>query len=39
MHPVLIKLGPFTIYTYGFFIAAAILMALAFTSLEAKKRD
>jgi phosphatidylglycerol:prolipoprotein diacylglycerol transferase len=38
VHPVLIKLGPFTIYTYGFFIAAAILMALAFTSLEAKKK-
>lgn len=39
MHPVLIKLGPFTLYTYGFFIAAGILMALAFTSLEAKKRE
>lgn len=39
MHPVLIKLGPFTLYTYGFFIAAGVLMALAFTSLEAKKRE
>lgn len=38
MHPILIKLGPITIYTYGFFIAAAILLGLAITSIEAKKK-
>ena len=27
MHPILFKLGPFTIYTYGFFLAVAFLAA------------
>jgi phosphatidylglycerol:prolipoprotein diacylglycerol transferase len=38
MHPILIKIGPITIYTYGFFIASAFLLALGWASFEAKKR-
>ncbi|MDQ7032427.1 MAG: prolipoprotein diacylglyceryl transferase [Desulfonauticus sp.] len=38
MHPILVKIGPITIYSYGFFIASAVLLALAITSREAKKR-
>lgn len=38
MHPVLIRIGPFTIYSYGFFIAAAILLGLAIGMREAKHR-
>ncbi len=39
MHPILIKIGPITIYSYGFFIASAFLLALAVTSREARRRD
>ncbi|GAB6887274.1 prolipoprotein diacylglyceryl transferase [Desulfothermus okinawensis JCM 13304] len=38
MHPVLIKIGPITIYTYGFFIASAFLLALGYVSREARKQ-
>lgn len=37
MHPILIKIGPITVYSYGFFIAAAFLLALIFTYYQAKK--
>jgi len=35
MHPVLIELGPVTLYSYGFFIAAAFILAMAWTMREA----
>ena len=35
MHPVLIELGPVTIYVYGFFIAAAFFAGMLFTRREA----
>ncbi|WP_461833218.1 prolipoprotein diacylglyceryl transferase [Desulfothermus sp.] len=38
MHPILVKIGPITIYTYGFFIASAFLLALGYVSREAKKQ-
>lgn len=38
MLPVLIKIGPLTIYTYGFFIASAFLAALAWAMREARQR-
>lgn len=37
MHPVLIRLGPFTIHTYGFLIAIGFLVALWLATLQAKK--
>ena len=39
MFPVLIKIGPLTIHTYGFLIAAGFLVALALASREAKRED
>ena len=39
MFPVLIKIGPLTIHTYGFLIATGFLIALALASREAKKED
>jgi phosphatidylglycerol:prolipoprotein diacylglycerol transferase len=38
MHPILIQIGPVTIYSYGFFIAAAILLALAVGIRQAGKK-
>ncbi len=38
MHPILIKIGPITIYSYGFFIASAFLLGLAVASREVKRR-
>ncbi|RQD56862.1 MAG: prolipoprotein diacylglyceryl transferase [Desulfonatronovibrio sp. MSAO_Bac4] len=35
MHPVLIELGPISLYSYGFFIAAAFLLGMAWTMREA----
>lgn len=37
MHPVLLSLGPITIYTYGAFIAFAFFLGLSFSAREAKK--
>lgn len=37
MHPVLIRIGPFTIHTYGVFIAAGFLLGLAYAVRQAKK--
>jgi phosphatidylglycerol:prolipoprotein diacylglycerol transferase len=39
MHPVLIKIGPLTIHTYGVFIAAGFLLGLALAVKQAKKQD
>lgn len=39
MHPILFELGPLTIHTYGVFIAAAFLAAMAWISREARQRD
>ncbi len=38
MHPVLIKLGNLTVYSYGFFISAAFLLGIAWTMREAEKK-
>lgn len=35
MHPVLIEVGPISLYSYGFFIAAAFLLGMAWTMREA----
>jgi len=37
MHPILIKIGPFTVYSYGFFIAAAFLLALGLSMRQARR--
>jgi len=39
MFPVLIKIGPLTIHTYGFLIAIGFLVALALAAREAKRKD
>ncbi len=38
MHPVLIKIGPLTIHTYGVLIAAGFLLALALAVKQARKQ-
>src|SRR3989337_1833676 len=37
MHPILIKLGPFTIYSYGFFLAIGFMLAIVYVTREAKR--
>ena len=37
MHPVLLKLGPFSIYTYGFFIAMGFIAGIFLAKREAKR--
>jgi phosphatidylglycerol:prolipoprotein diacylglycerol transferase len=37
MHPILIRIGSFTVYSYGFFIAAAFLLALGLSMHQAKR--
>lgn len=39
MHPILIKIGPITIYTYGFFFALGILSGLMLSLKLAKKEN
>lgn len=39
MHPVLINIGPLTIHSYGFFVAAAFLASMAWTCREARDRS
>lgn len=39
MFPVLIKIGPLTIHTYGFLIAVGFLVALTLAAREAKRKD
>jgi phosphatidylglycerol---prolipoprotein diacylglyceryl transferase len=38
MHPILLKLGSFTIYTYGFLIAMGIMIGLFVARKEAKRK-
>lgn len=38
MHPILIKLGPITIYSYGFFLALAFLTASVLAEKEAERK-
>jgi phosphatidylglycerol---prolipoprotein diacylglyceryl transferase len=37
MHPILFKIGPVTIYTYGFFLALAFLCAIFVAGREARR--
>ena len=37
MHPILIKLGPITIYSYGFFLAIGFILAIFYATREAKR--
>jgi phosphatidylglycerol:prolipoprotein diacylglycerol transferase len=37
MHPILIKLGPITIYSYGFFLAIGFLLGIFYARREAKR--
>jgi len=37
MHPILFKLGPLTLHTYGFLVAAGFLVGIAFAVRQAKK--
>ncbi|MFW6054535.1 MAG: prolipoprotein diacylglyceryl transferase [Thermodesulfobacteriota bacterium] len=39
MHPILVDLGPLTVYSYGFFIAAAILLGMGLAMHEARQKD
>lgn len=39
MYPVLIKIGPLTIHTYGFLIAVGFLVALGLAVREARKQE
>ena len=39
MFPVLIKIGPLTVHTYGFLIAIGFLVALTLAAREAKRKD
>jgi phosphatidylglycerol---prolipoprotein diacylglyceryl transferase len=38
MQPLLVSIGPFTIYSYGFFIAFGFLIGLVFAAFEAGRR-
>jgi phosphatidylglycerol---prolipoprotein diacylglyceryl transferase len=38
MHPLLVNIGPFTVYTYGFFIAMGFLIGMGWATYEAKQR-
>lgn len=37
MYPILLRLGPVTIYTYGFFLALAFLTAIFLSCREARR--
>jgi phosphatidylglycerol:prolipoprotein diacylglycerol transferase len=37
MHPILFRLGPLTLHTYGFLVAGGFLIAIAFAVRQAKK--
>ena len=38
MHPILLKVGPLTLHTYGFFVALGFLLALFWTQKESQRR-
>lgn len=37
MHPILFKIGPFTLHTYGLFVSTGVIMAVALAVREARK--
>lgn len=37
MHPILIKFGPITIYSYGFFLAIGFMLAIVYVTREAQR--
>ncbi|MDH7499696.1 MAG: prolipoprotein diacylglyceryl transferase, partial [candidate division NC10 bacterium] len=37
MHPILFKIGPFTLHTYGLFISMGVLLAIALAAREARR--
>ncbi len=39
MYPILVKVGPFTLYTYGLMIAIGILVAVMIARLEARRKS
>ena len=39
MHPIIAKIGPFTIYSYGMMVAIAFLLGVFIAKLEAIRRD
>lgn len=39
MHPILVKIGPITIHTYGFLLAAGVISAILFSLHLAKKQN
>jgi len=39
MHPILFKIGPITLYTYGFFVALGFLTAIIVSRIFAKKNN
>lgn len=39
MYPILLKIGPLTIHTYGFMMAVGVAFALWFLFVQAKKQD
>jgi phosphatidylglycerol:prolipoprotein diacylglycerol transferase len=39
MHPILVKIGPLTVHTYGFMMAVGVGMALWFVYVQAKKAE
>ena len=38
MHPILLKLGPVTVHSYGFFMAVGVAMALWFLTSQGKRQ-
>jgi phosphatidylglycerol---prolipoprotein diacylglyceryl transferase len=38
MHPLLVSIGPFTVYTYGFFIALGFMIGLGWAAHEARRQ-
>ena len=38
MHPILVKIGPLTVHTYGFMMAVGVALGLWFLYAQAKKR-
>ncbi|MBN1271771.1 MAG: prolipoprotein diacylglyceryl transferase [Candidatus Aminicenantes bacterium] len=39
MHPILIKIGPISLYSYGFMLALGVVCAFWFTYIQAKKQN
>ncbi len=39
MYPILFKIGPLTLHTYGFFVAMGFLLALTWTHYESNRRN